>query len=208
MKKQIQSEESPWWRNLSPDSTKKLLVVVDLLLAKIEINGINRLLSMKVPKSEFEDNGISDFDEVIIMANRLSAGGTLFKVANMDFTTRLLFHKNEEPKDNLVFSIVNSNVEDELGKIKNELAQTQTLPATPVDEANAVNRPYCLTEKGIGYLKFGKYGRKKKIGSKDSRPYLFLDCILVQIEAFKTIEAVFSAIWQEKDGKDQRLTDP
>ena len=126
----------------------------------------------------------------------------------MDFTTRLLFHKNEEPKDNLVFSIVNSNVEDELGKIKNELAQTQTLPATPVDEANAVNRPYCLTEKGIGYLKFGKYGRKKKIGSKDSRPYLFLDCILVQIEAFKTIEAVFSAIWQEKDGKDQRLTDP
>lgn len=140
--KQIEPEVDLWWRNLSPENTKKLLVIINLLLAKIEINGLNRLISIKISKSEFEDNGIRDFDEVIIMVNRLSAGGTLFKVANNDFTIRLLFgnnkdalDKNENLKDNLVFRIIDLKAQAELIKIRNELTQNQTIHPASIEKA-------------------------------------------------------------------------
>ncbi len=77
-----------------------------------------------------------------------------------------------------------------------------------VEERGTTDKPYCLIEKSIGYLKFGKYGAKKKIGSSTARPFLFLQSTIDLIGIFKTVDAVFTAIWQEKDNKDQRLVNP
>lgn len=68
--------------------------------------------------------------------------------------------------------------------------------------------PECIVEKGIGYLKFGKSGAKKKIGNVNSRPFRFLQATIEPLGVYKSVDAVFSAIWTEKDTQDQALTNP
>lgn len=75
-------------------------------------------------------------------------------------------------------------------------------------EENITNKPRCVIEKSIGYLKFGRYGPKKKIGSAKSRPFLFLQAIIDPIDVFKSVDAVFTVIWRENDNTDRKLINP
>lgn len=66
--------------------------------------------------------------------------------------------------------------------------------------------PYCVVEGKWGYIKFGKYGEKIKIGAPESRHFRLLQCLFEPfIGASKTIEAVFDAIRLPKDKNDSEL---
>lgn len=52
---------------------------------------------------------------------------------------------------------------------------TEDKTEEPIDPSK---RPYCVEEKGKGYLKFSERGEKILIGRVDSRPYLFLKAML------------------------------
>ena len=67
-------------------------------------------------------------------------------------------------------------------------------------------KPYCVKEKGWGYLKFGKFGKKNKIGLPTSRPFRLLQCLLEPLGITRTVNSVFEAIRSPKDNNDSRLT--
>ena len=67
------------------------------------------------------------------------------------------------------------------------------------------NAPYTIVEKSWGYLKFGKYNEKKKIGRMKSRHFKLLQSLLSPINTFKTTTAVFEAIRSPNDTSDARL---
>ena len=67
-------------------------------------------------------------------------------------------------------------------------------------------KPYCIVENGWGYLKFGKFGKKKKIGKPKSRPFHLLQCLLEPLETARTVDSVFEAIRLSKDKDDSRLS--
>lgn len=67
------------------------------------------------------------------------------------------------------------------------------------------NHPYCAVEGGWGYLKFGKFGKKKKIGQLKSRPFRLLQCLLEPLGVAKMVDSVFEAIRLPKDKEDSRL---
>jgi len=69
------------------------------------------------------------------------------------------------------------------------------------------NMPYCEVDKGWGYLKFGKYGKKKKIGKANTRRFMLLQTMLPLVGVSKTTESVFEAIRLPKDKNDTRLSD-
>jgi hypothetical protein len=198
--KQVKSETDLWWRNLSPENTKKLLEVIDLILSKIEINGLNRLIAIKVPKSEFEDKGIKDFDEAITIVSRLSKDSNLFKVANDDFTIRLLRHDigtisdrrteklNEDLKDNLVFRIIDLAAKDELIKIKLELEQSTNIKTdnsqgevapnkTDKDEAY-VNWPTSWGWTDSNTYNFGGQGAVSFMSKNDNKTKIYFEMMV------------------------------
>ncbi len=67
-------------------------------------------------------------------------------------------------------------------------------------------RPRTISIKGLGYLKFGKHGSKKKIGISTGRPFKFLETVLTPINTYKSVEAVFSSMWNEKDKNNSTLS--
>jgi hypothetical protein len=67
------------------------------------------------------------------------------------------------------------------------------------------SHPYCVVESGWGYLKFGKFGKKKKIGQARSRPFRLLQCLLEPLGVAKTVDSVFEAIRLPKDKGDSGL---
>lgn len=67
-------------------------------------------------------------------------------------------------------------------------------------------KPYCTVENGWGYLKFGKFGKKKKIGKSKSRPFRLLQCLLEPLGTARMVDAVFEAIRLPKDKDDSRLS--
>jgi len=67
-------------------------------------------------------------------------------------------------------------------------------------------KPYCVVEKGWGYLKFGKFGKKKRIGKPKSRPFRLLQCLLEPLGTARMVDAVFEAIRLPKDKDDFRLS--
>ncbi len=71
----------------------------------------------------------------------------------------------------------------------------------------SVGTPYCVVENGLGYLKFGKHGKKKKIGKASSRHFRLLQTMLSPVGVSKTTEVVFEAIRLLKDKNDTRLSD-
>jgi hypothetical protein len=76
-----------------------------------------------------------------------------------------------------------------------------------ISEPNQANfSPMVMTEKGVGYFKFYKQGKKIKVGRTDSRTYKLLDCFLIAPEAAQTIDTVFKKISTKKDGSDTSLT--
>jgi hypothetical protein len=57
------------------------------------------------------------------------------------------------------------------------------------------NRPFCLSDEGIGYLKFGKHGKKVKIGRVTSQPFKLLVCLTQpHFGVQKTIDIVFESL--------------
>ncbi len=81
--------------------------------------------------------------------------------------------------------------------------------AAPKPEDNSEsknNRPHCITEGKWGYLKFGKYGEKIKIGGSESRHFRLLQCLLEPLGSAKSIEAVFDSIRLPKDKNDSDLS--
>lgn len=67
-------------------------------------------------------------------------------------------------------------------------------------------KPYCVVENGWGYLKFGKFGKKKRIGKPKSRPFRLLQCLLEPLRTGRTVDSVFEAIRLPKDKDDSRLS--
>ena len=70
------------------------------------------------------------------------------------------------------------------------------------------NQPLCVTEGKWGFLKFGKHGKKIKIGKSDSKPFKLLQAVLVSFPSARTEDSLFEAIRSTKDKHDSRLTDP
>jgi len=108
----------------------------------------------------------------------------LFPYYEVQFT----IEKIRDYLDKKKVKVMKKTLEDKLVKTK---AKTQ--------------KPYCLVEKGWGYLKFGKFGKKIKIGHTESRHFSLLSCLLEPMEATKTVEMVFEAIRQPKDKEDSNL---
>lgn len=105
------------------------------------------------------------------------------------------------------------DVYKEIGEIYKQFATTykerdQRSGVTDVQIEASGGLPYCVIEKGWGYLKFGKHGAKKKISRADSRPFKFLQATIDPLGVYKSVDAVFSTIWMEKDNQDSRLTNP
>ncbi len=66
-------------------------------------------------------------------------------------------------------------------------------------------RPYCIVENGFGYLKFGKFGAKIKIGKADGQPFRLMQCLTEPFGIAKVIDTVYEAI---RESKDKRRSDP
>ena len=66
--------------------------------------------------------------------------------------------------------------------------------------------PFCVVESGWGYLKFGKYSEKVKVGKSTSRHFRLLQCLLESFGRAKTTEAVYEWIKLLKDKKDSDLS--
>lgn len=69
------------------------------------------------------------------------------------------------------------------------------------------NSPLCVVKNGIGYLQFGKSGKKKKISRSTARSFRLLQCLLEPLGVAKTIDSVFEAVRLPKDKNDSRLSD-
>jgi hypothetical protein len=74
-------------------------------------------------------------------------------------------------------------------------------------EFGEVSKPEVVAEKGIGYLKFAKHGKRIEIGSAKTRKFRLLVSLIDPLGTNKTIESVFDAIRLPKDRKDSRLKD-
>lgn len=70
------------------------------------------------------------------------------------------------------------------------------------------NRPYCITKKGIGYLKFGKYGEKIKIGRTNSKAFRLLQCLTEPFGVAKSVETVFEAMYEKDRKRYSEINDP
>lgn len=55
-------------------------------------------------------------------------------------------------------------------------------------------RPYCISENGIGYLTFNKNGEKIKISKAKNQPFKLLQCLTEPFGIAKSVETVFEAI--------------
>lgn len=71
----------------------------------------------------------------------------------------------------------------------------QTPPAKP----KVPSIPTCTEENGVGYLKFGKYGRKIKISRSTSNPYKLLHCLIEPFRVAKTIDTVCRTLASKDD---------
>lgn len=91
---------------------------------------------------------------------------------------------------------------------KLEQKETTSVDNAPEEIENGANKPHCMIEKSMGYLKFGKYGLKKKIGRADGRPFKFLQAAIEPLGVYKSVDAIMTVIWTEKDSRDPRLTNP
>lgn len=69
------------------------------------------------------------------------------------------------------------------------------------------SQPYYLVEGKWGYLKFNKHGEKIKIGSRNSRHFRLLSCLLEPLGTAKTVDSVFEAIRLPRDKDDTYLDD-
>jgi len=69
------------------------------------------------------------------------------------------------------------------------------------------NHPFCMIKKDRGYLKFGKYGKKVKIGKKDSRPFRLLEYLLETLGVARTVDTVFEVIKLPNDKNDPLLNE-
>lgn len=58
----------------------------------------------------------------------------------------------------------------------------------------ATRRLFCVSEKGIGFIKFGKFGEKIEIGRETSQPYRLLQCLTEPFKKPKSIDTVFETI--------------
>lgn len=101
---------------------------------------------------------------------------------------------------------------DELIKIAKqiELAEKTNRDAYSMDNEGLTSlekkQPFCLVDKGQGYLKLGKFGKKIKIGSPEARPFGLLNSVLQPFGTAKTIETTFEAIRIKKDVQDSDLS--
>jgi len=109
------------------------------------------------------------------------------------------------PKYDIEYSIKNLKkyLKNRKGK-KNQIDEDKT--DKPIDTSHL---PFCVEEKGKGFLKFGKFESKISIGGTKTRHYRFLHYMLNPklINAFKAIETIFEAIRLPKDESDQELAE-
>lgn len=145
--------ESTWWKNLSIENTKKLLNLINLLTDKIEVNGINRLLVMKITAEELNKHGISDLDEAIALTKKLNYPIPLLEVINEDLTTRYIFNailssQSDEGilglKTNLAFRVQTLDIVEELNNIKKDLLDRGMLPFPKNTDFMYLNNALCF----------------------------------------------------------------
>lgn len=87
-------------------------------------------------------------------------------------------------------------------EIKIEIAEKETVKT--VSKKNEIST---VEEKGIGYLKLYKQGKKIKIGNIKTRKFKLLKALSDPLEVAKTINIVFNQISLPKDKNDSSLAD-
>ncbi len=55
-------------------------------------------------------------------------------------------------------------------------------------------RPFCLVDGKLGYLKFNKNGKKITIGGSKTQPFRLLQCLTEPFSTAKSVDTVFEAI--------------
>jgi len=112
---------------------------------------------------------------------------TLDRLKWHDFYKKL----SEKAKKRIVY-------ESELKKVEKERLSEpkdiQKITEEAKREIPQTRRPHCVSESGIGYLQFGKFGEKVEIGRETSQPYKLLLCTIEPFGVAKKVDAVFEAI--------------
>lgn len=121
------TSELIWWKTLSSDNGEKVLKVVDILLSKLDLYGTNRLKPLIIPKIEFENVGLHDFNEVINITSRLGGTTKILKTINLDSSTlyvlKDIMDGSEEVdlQNHLIVDICSLDISKKLLEIKNDL---------------------------------------------------------------------------------------
>ena len=97
-------------------------------------------------------------------------------VGKQDTIVKMLSKWREEIGNKLTSEIPDKKEEE----IKQKVSESQ--------------RPYCISENGIGYLKFGKHSEKIKIGKVKTQPFKLLQSLTEPFGTAKLVEGVFEAI--------------
>lgn len=61
-------------------------------------------------------------------------------------------------------------------------------------KGEVIEKPFCITDKGYGFLKFSENGERIRIGKVDSQPFKLLKTLLDPLGTAKSIEFVFEKI--------------
>lgn len=129
-----------WWKNLSPESSKRLLELVKLLLNKIEISGPNRLVLYQITGNELNTVGLLNLDDAVVFTRRLGTNLNIIEVLNTDLTTRYRYGELLElmPSDpnikelnlsnDLVFKITSLEAGEKLTKVISDLSNIDSMP--------------------------------------------------------------------------------
>lgn len=134
-----------WWEELAPETVEKLLALTDLILEEIKINGVNRLIYMKISKDDLAQRHIKNFNQALILARRISIEEKLFTVVNEGYdilsmqmpssetgSTRL----DRDLENNIVFRINTLNVIDALTEFRNKLKEESSRQNTNLGGEN------------------------------------------------------------------------
>ncbi len=90
---------------------------------------------------------------------------------------------------------------------RNHRSNNNLLPEEPEEQIDLNKLPFCIEEKGTGYLKFSKRGEGIKIGRVGSRSHLFLKVMLESdlFGSFYDVNEVMEKIKLKKDEHNPEL---
>jgi hypothetical protein len=148
------------------------------------------IFSNKVPNAEKQLKilkKLQEWDAIKFITEDLPNNVALLDVLTIQFCLKPKFDKiHQKYKKRVIEPAKNIEEKDKLSKITEIVKQKQEIPET--------QRPYCVAENNIGYLKFGKHGEKIEIGGANNQPFRLLQCLTEPFGIAKSVEIVFEAI--------------